>query len=64
MKDYEFSLSQVRSQYEDLDGQLTIVKQNELYERIKLINVQTHQGELTEVNTQLTGWRKQVNDFR
>ena len=64
MKDYEFQLSHVRQQFEDIDGQFTDLKQQEIQERMKLVNINGPNHDLNEIANQLHQWRDQVQHFR
>ncbi|CDW87631.1 UNKNOWN [Stylonychia lemnae] len=64
IKDFEFQLLTVKQLYEDLDSSFAVQKTQDLYDRMRQLNVNSHQNELNDIADQVNGWRQQVQDFR
>jgi len=64
LKDWETALNQARQQFDDADAQFTEMKQAELVERLKVVNISAPTQELKESLSTIALWLGQVQDHR
>ena len=64
IRDYEFLVTQVLQQFEDIDSQFTDLKSQEMQERIKLVAVEPPLQEIQNMTEQINGWKQSIQNFK
>ena len=64
IRDYEFLVTQVLQQFEDIDSQFTDLKSQEMQERIKLVAVEPPLQEIQNMTEQINSWKQSIQNFK